>query len=203
MRTGATMPGRAGPEGGRRMSAAARREQLLDAAAALVVGGESLTMEGLAAAAGVSKALPYRHFGNADEVLAALHDRELARLAARVRAALEPDGAADERLAAGVHAFFDVVAERGVLLGILGRRLQEGGDADRRGPRFVAGLLADLYGLPPRRAEVVGEVLLGALLGAVQAWACGAASRRLAEDAAVRSATAIARSAATGAADTD
>lgn len=179
------------------MSAAARRDQLLDVAAGLVVGGETLTMEGLAAAAGVSKALPYRHFGNADAVLAALHDRELARLAARVQAALGRGGGPDRRLAAAVGAFFDVVVERGALLGILGRRWRGGdGGADRRGPRFVAALLVDLYGLPPRHAEVVGDVLLGALLGAVQAWACGAAPRRLAEDVAVRGAIAIARSTA-------
>ncbi len=46
-------------------------------------------MEGIAARGGVSKALPYRHFDNADDVLMALYQREMALLAERVTARLE------------------------------------------------------------------------------------------------------------------
>ena len=56
---------------GTRLTRAARREQLLDAAAQLGAASlDSVTMEGLAAQAGVSKALPYKFFANRDEVLA-------------------------------------------------------------------------------------------------------------------------------------
>jgi AcrR family transcriptional regulator len=54
-----------------------RRESLLDAATELLGAGGpgAVTMEGVAAAAGVTKALPYRHFPNADAVLVALVER--------------------------------------------------------------------------------------------------------------------------------
>ena len=66
-----------------------RRDQLLDSAAALLVerGPGAITMEGVAAEAGVSKALPYAHFDNATELLRQLRDRELDHLRDRLLAA--------------------------------------------------------------------------------------------------------------------
>ena len=56
------------------MRAEDRRDHLLDEAAAILVahGAAVLTMERLAESAGVSKALPYKHFDNVQHVLVAL-----------------------------------------------------------------------------------------------------------------------------------
>ena len=98
-----------------------RREQLLDAAARLV--GErgllSFTMEGVAAEAGVSKALPYRHFSNAEDALVALYRRELARLAEAIQRAVHGIEGGDEILTTAIRAYFDEVADRGDLLNAL------------------------------------------------------------------------------------
>ena len=65
-----------------RLSHAQRRRQLLDAAASLIIEKslDAVTMEGVAARAGVSKALPYRFFTNRDQILDRLIERELAIL---------------------------------------------------------------------------------------------------------------------------
>ena len=54
-----------------RLTRAQRRDHLLDAAAELVglKGVGAVTMEGVAARAGVSKALPYTHFDDATDLL--------------------------------------------------------------------------------------------------------------------------------------
>lgn len=59
-----------------------RRDDLLVAAADLFVdvGIRKATMEDIARRAGAGKATLYRHFANKDEVIAALLDREVARL---------------------------------------------------------------------------------------------------------------------------
>ncbi|HET9691121.1 MAG TPA: helix-turn-helix domain-containing protein [Acidimicrobiales bacterium] len=97
-----------------------RRTQLLEAAAELVAdrGVVGFTMEGLAAHAGVSKALPYRHFDNADHVLVELYQLEVNALAGRILAAIRGHHG-DDLVAVAVHAYFDAIAERGVVLGRL------------------------------------------------------------------------------------
>src|ERR1039458_10365597 len=70
-----------------------RRDSLLDVAAQMVADGrvEQLSMESVAAVAGVSRALVYKHFINRHDLLGALYERESAllheRLSTDVRAA--------------------------------------------------------------------------------------------------------------------
>ena len=73
---------------GARLSAAQRREQFLDVAAQLVVeqGADAVTMEAVAARAGVSKALSYRYFDNAGALLVALFEREVIDLDRKIMA---------------------------------------------------------------------------------------------------------------------
>lgn len=168
---------------GRRLSRVARRDQLLDAAADVVVasGPGAVTMERVADHAGVSKALPYQHFANATELLRALHEREVAHLGRRVLVAVRGARGADAQWRAAIDAYFDVIAERGVLLGVLGRAVPAG-DAEPGPPvgqRFVASLLTEVSGVTGQRALVLAEVVQAALLGAVTAWGRGDASRRL------------------------
>jgi AcrR family transcriptional regulator len=68
-----------------------RRETLLAAATAIVADGdvEALSMEAVAARAGVSRPLVYKHFANKGELLAAVYRREAAALDAEIVAAVE------------------------------------------------------------------------------------------------------------------
>jgi AcrR family transcriptional regulator len=170
------------------MSRAARREQLLDASGRLLVerGAEAVTMERVAEWAGVSKALPYAHFENSDDVLVALHDRVVGELGGRILGALEeaPDGVDRVRLV--VATYLDTVADLGPILGAVtapGSPSARLADRDQRiGPRFVARLLIEHFALPKDRAKAAAPIVLAALTGAVAAWSDRVASRRQVEE---------------------
>ncbi len=160
-----------------RLSKEDRREQLLDAAADIVVGRGvgALTMEGLAERAGVSKALPYQHFENSSAVLIALYGREIGLLGRRVYEAVDGIADAEKRVVAAIHAYFDVVAERGRVLGAFtGSGSSVAAEADqgaRTGVEFVTALLIKPFGFSGRRARMLASMLLGTLAGATDSWA--------------------------------
>lgn len=174
----------------RRLSREARRRQLLDAAEELLTaeGSEALTMERLARYAGVSKALPYSHFENSDEVLAAVHGRVMARLGAAIVAALEA-APPTRRAEAVVAAYFDAVAAMGPVLAVLtapgSRPARLAEDRGAPGVPFAARLLVEHFDVDPTRAVAAARVVLAGLLGAVRAWTAGDASREVAEELAV------------------
>jgi AcrR family transcriptional regulator len=156
-----------------RLERTARREQLLDVAADLVLerGMPACTMEGLAARAGVSKAVPYLHFDNADGVLAALLRREMQRVADRVIEAVRFEGTAEEHLRASIAAYLDVVIERGAILAVLygpGSVIPSLVDEHGFGSHeFVADLLRRGFPIDKNQSYVAAAVLVGALVGAV------------------------------------
>lgn len=180
-----------------RLTRADRRSQLLDVASVLVTerGTGAVTIERLAAEAGVSRALAYQHFDNADAVLVALYRRELAHLAEAVLAAAGTEGDPQERLRAAIHTFFDVVGARHGLFTVLvaaGSPVPaKADDGTLAGHRFTQALLQELFGLPRRRAQVAAAMLIGALNGGVEAWAVGALRRPEVEAAAVEVALAL------------
>lgn len=177
-----------GPKTRSRLSREARREQLLDAAARLVVdrGSTAVTMERLAEWAGVSKALPYAHFDNSDEVLVALYRRVVTELGQRVLDALESAEPGIDKVELVVRTYLDTVADLGPVLSAVtapGSQSAALADGDQRiGPRFVARLLIDHFDLPRSRADAVAPILLAALTGAVAAWADRAGTRRQVEE---------------------
>lgn len=118
--------------GGRRLTAEQRRAQLLEAAASIVVaqGIDALTMEAVALEAGASKTLGYAYFAHTDELLQALWARELSALFDTVQLAAQGADGIRALFGAMVEAYFDLVAERGVLLFVL----QSGMPARRRDP---------------------------------------------------------------------
>ena len=145
-------PGRPDAVRPRRLPAARRRTQLLDTAAALLAEGhaEALTMEGIAARAGVSKALCYRYFDNADELLVALAEREMVEVAHRVRAAMAATATFEASVRASLAAWFDVLAERGdVIVALLTTPRLAGDLGERR--RQLRSVVGDFYGRPGRR----------------------------------------------------
>lgn len=166
-----------------RLSRGERRAQLLDAAAKLLVerGDGAVTMERVAKWAGVSKALPYSHFDNSDDVLVALHHEVVGELGERVIIALEASDPASDRAALLVATYFDTVADLGPVLGAVtaaGSRTSELGDGDNKtGPRFAARLLTRYFDVPREQARAAGPILLGTLTGAVLGWRDRAATR--------------------------
>lgn len=166
-----------------------RRDQLLMAAREILVarGTSGVTMERLAAWAGVSKALPYSHFENSNAVLVAVYDQVIGELGQRILGALESaEDAADAdgartKLRVLVTTYLDAVCDIGKVLGVVtapGSRAAELGDADGRlGVRFLADILDRHFSVPPERARLVAPIMLPMASGAVAAWLGGDGTR--------------------------
>jgi AcrR family transcriptional regulator len=182
------MPGsRNGGVGAPRLTRHARREHLLDVAAELITdaGLDAVTMEGVAARAGVSKGLGYAYFANRDELLVALFDREMASLDQRVFDAMVDETSFEARMRGLLGVVFDITAERGLLMGaLLQARLSDGPLERRRRERhgdvvdFFAGLVSAEYGFAPKDAVAAAGILIGAYGGALDLWINGRGSRR-------------------------
>jgi AcrR family transcriptional regulator len=155
-----------------RLRRAERHDALVQAAASLVaeLDVEAVSMEAVAARAGVSRALVYKHFANRHELLAAVYRREATALDAEIVNAV---GAADG---------FEMIVRtliRGVLAGARSRgatfvRLQRAGarDAtlraeqakrDRRTVRYFTRLATEEFGLPEPHARSAVRILLTGL----------------------------------------
>jgi AcrR family transcriptional regulator len=166
--------------GSPRLTREARREVLLEVAGALLVEGgfEAITMEGVAARAGVSKALPYTHFDNSDDVVVALYDRELGILTQMAADAMELADGFEPKVAAVVHAFFEALKARGEVLGALLRWAPDIQALIRDLPEPPSSpshwLVADLFerelDLPKATARVVQRFFTSGLVGAMDSW---------------------------------
>ena len=176
-----------------RMPAAARRAHLLQAAARIIVkeGFEALTMESLAAHAGVSKGLGYAYFENSEEVALALFDQEIASMYRKVGDAMDAEAPFEERVRAAISTYLDIVDERGALIAILqnrlsGRRLRKNVRA-RLGPFFELWTRHIRSALKPSRAEaeILTTMVLSLSDSIGRAVGTGRASRRAAEELAV------------------
>jgi AcrR family transcriptional regulator len=173
-----------------RLSGEERREHFLDVTAELVSekGVEAVTMESVAAAAGVSKGLGYAYFSNRNELLLSLLNRELGELRRltqeQVRLASDFEG----RLRATVGAWFDVMADRGALIStLLQAQAIQGPLAERRRSynaevqEFYGRLAEKEFGIPRRKATVMAAILLAGMTGLIERWRAGE-SRRLLEE---------------------
>jgi AcrR family transcriptional regulator len=152
-----------------RLSHTQRRRQLLDAAASLIIERslDAVTMEGVAARAGVSKALPYRFFTNRDDLLIALYDREAGILTRRVREATRSVTGFEPRVRAIVETWLEGVSERGLVLGILVLASPLAGPIEERRQHVVAtlasewgGAVAREFGIAEQRAQRMMTVVL-------------------------------------------
>lgn len=165
-----------------RLSAKERREHFLDVTAQLVLerGTEAVTMESVAAAAGVSKGLGYAYFSNRNELLLTLLNRELGELQRRsaeeVRRATDFEG----RIRASIRAWFDVMTDRGALIGTLMQAESIQGPMAERRKRYNAELqefygriAAKEFGIRPDKAKVAAGILLSGMTGMVDRWRAG------------------------------
>jgi AcrR family transcriptional regulator len=101
----------------RRLGPELRREHLLDAAERVFAGQpyEDVTMEAVAAEAGISRALLYRYFPGKRTLFAGVYQRAAERLLDGVR--LGPDAPLEEQIASGLDAHLDYfVANRNTVL---------------------------------------------------------------------------------------
>ena len=145
-------------------------------------------MEGLAVRAGVSKALPYTHFDNAEAVVAAVQRRETERIQTGMADAMAAHRDPEARLRAGIHAYFGLVRERGAILTVLSSAAPANSSAQAEahsGDMAVAGWLEQEFGVGEQPALLVAIVLRHALAGSLEAWSRRAATRRQAEAAVV------------------
>ena len=156
-----------------RLDRDSRREQLLETARALLAdtGFSAFTMEGLAQAAGVNKALPYRHFDNADAVLNEIYREVSLEIGTRVLDATRGVEAVDDRIRAAVGAYLDAVFDNTDLLKILAGPIspRSAFDDPRVGIDFAANLLVRRFELSEERAWASASILQGALSGGVGA----------------------------------
>jgi AcrR family transcriptional regulator len=152
-----------------RLSHAQRRKQLLDAAARLIIDKslDAVTMEGVAARAGVSKALPYRFFANRDDLLIALYDREAGILTRRVREATRQVQGFEARTRLIVETWLEGLSERGLVLGMLVLASPLAGPIEARRQHVVAtlasewgGAVAREFGISEQRAQRLMTVVL-------------------------------------------
>jgi len=91
-------------------SRAQRREALLDAADRIVQrDGPAASMATIAAEAGITKPILYRHFGDKHGLYAALTDRHTERLLAALQGALELPGPRRDRVARTVEAYLATI----------------------------------------------------------------------------------------------
>jgi AcrR family transcriptional regulator len=89
-----------------------RREQLLDAADRVIRStGSAASMNDIAAEAGITKPILYRHFGDKGGLYTALADRYIGRLRERLAAALLTRGGLGARTRATIDAYLAAIEE--------------------------------------------------------------------------------------------
>lgn len=165
-----------------RLPRAEREQQVLDIAHARFAahGFGAVTMEDLAAAAGVTKPLLYAYFGNKERLYLACMERAGDAMLATVGAAVSQTASPADALRRGLHAFFAFVDEdRDAWRVLFDETLPAGGEIAEAVGEYRERLLAlvaqaNLARLPEhRRAEHATEIeaIAVALLGGAEALA--------------------------------
>lgn len=109
---------------------AERRERYLDAAVAVITDeGPGASMEAIAHAAGVSKPILYRHFGDREGLIEALAQRFVGGLADRLETILEGGGDPVQLLRASIGAYIDTIEDDPSMYRFLTSRLPPRGAA--------------------------------------------------------------------------
>jgi AcrR family transcriptional regulator len=156
-----------------------RYEALVAAAAALVAEQdvESVSMDSVAARAGVSRSLVYKHFANRHELLAAVYRREAAALDTEIVRAVETAGGFEDVIRTLIRGVLAGAASRGATFARLSRagardaRLrQEQRDRDRRTVRYFSRLAMTEFGLSKEPARAAIRILLTGVDSVLAQW---------------------------------
>lgn len=154
-----------------------RRRQLLDVTATLLAteGTRAVTMERVAELSGVSKALPYAHFANAEELLVAVYQRSSSRLGRAIWQALEQaaDDPAADLAAVWTRTHFRRGDANGDVFAALitpGSAIPSMADRNSDGEEFVGRVLHRFFDVSVPNAKAVSGAVLGAFVGASNAW---------------------------------
>lgn len=132
---------------------AERRESYLDAAVAVITDeGPGASMEAIAHAAGVSKPILYRHFGDREGLIEALAQRFVGDLADRIEAILGRGGDPVELLRGSIAVYIDTIEDDPSMYRFLTSRMP---------PRGAA-----LSTLVDRIASVIGRTMAEGLRAA-------------------------------------
>ncbi|HET8651077.1 MAG TPA: TetR/AcrR family transcriptional regulator [Gaiellaceae bacterium] len=156
-----------------------RREELLDAADTVIKrAGPGVSMDEIAAEAGITKPVLYRHFGDKDGLYEALTERYVDELARALRPSVETDDPRS-RLAATIDAYLSYVERQPERY----RFLLHAGEQPRTAP-LVAGfrrrhiahctIAADesvrRAGLDPTFGEIWAQCVIGMVRAAGASW---------------------------------
>ena len=156
-----------------------RRDSLLDAGAAMVAAGDvaAVTMESVAVADGVSRALVYKHFTNRHDLLAALYERESRSLHEELTKAVSAEEGLEQKFRALVEGALAAQSSRGATFAALsdqgGRRPSQRVLQRRRDNatvRYFVRLAVSEIGLHEHEATVGVRLALGAIAVVLQQW---------------------------------
>lgn len=162
------------------MSGNQRRDQLLRVGRSLFAekGYEAVSVEEIAAEAGVSKPVVYQHFGGKEGLYAVVVDREMTDLLGRIQRALTPDRP-QMMLQSAVLAWLDYIATQTEGFRVLVRDsppgVAEGSFASllRDVAARVAGQLADEFdrrSYNPKLADMYAQMLVGMVASTGMWW---------------------------------
>jgi AcrR family transcriptional regulator len=162
----------------RRLTAQARREAILDAATAVFAerGYNGASVDDVAGAAGISKALIYEHFPSKKDLHASLVGREVADLFARLQANAASGRHGAERMRGGVEAFLGFVEERRTAWRMLFRDAADAEVAEvldqveAQAVGLIVALSAEETDRPAEDREVYARLLSGALQAIANWW---------------------------------
>lgn len=157
-----------------RMSRDARRAQLLELAQGLLRAGgiDALTMERLAAEAGIAKPVVYRHFTDRDAIVLSLLRSEWQRIDDAI-SGLDPGLPWDEALRRTVAAFLDALGHRSSWLRTLwGTPVVEDARTKRRAElaRLLSAAFVTHFHVESVEASTVAVMLLAAFDAAGRRW---------------------------------
>jgi AcrR family transcriptional regulator len=164
------------------MVAADRRQQLLDAADRVVQReGPDASMNVIAAEAGITKPILYRHFGDKGGLYRALAGRHIETLLERLRQALVTRGGLEARTRATIDAYLAVIEEHPEIYRFLMHRAaveepdvrgQVEGFVRRCGDELAAGIRAEpgLSHVSAQRALVWAHGIAGMVQGTGDWW---------------------------------
>lgn len=158
-----------------------RREQLLEAADRVIRrDGSAASMNLIAAEAGITKPILYRHFGDKGGLYQALAGRYVDDLLARLRAALTTRGGLEARTRATIDAYLTAVGEQPQVYQFLveraaveepGVRGEVQGFVRRFGDELAAGIRAEpALDVGERRALVWAHGIAGMVQAAGDWW---------------------------------